>query len=290
MYNQYPYPQQQFMGAPQGYGTFYGARPTPKFTQPVTPELSKMLLQQNSDLDIRVSNVDKIRSWCTHREHGTGRPALVENADGTVTCRVCGKTFKLVDLTDDDVKKLVGDMSNAMNTVKVMYADIPEEFEKAYMIIDPLLDKFPELWKRASQNFGMYEYYTGNIQYAPNGGVNNWQAANSMINGFNLFQQNPMMYQQPYPVYQQAPMYQPNMGGYAVPPQGAPVQQPAAAPVAAPAIDPYGMVYPGGPFNTQMQPGFNPLMATPGAMAAPAPAPAAAAPAAEVQQTKQMSV
>ena len=288
----YQYPQYpQMMG--QAYpGAVYGARPTPKYTQPVTPELSKMLLQQNSDLDVRISNIDKIRSWCTHKEHGTGRPALVENADGSVTCRICGETFNLVDLSnEEEIKKHVVDIVNDMNTVKAAYADIPEEFEKSYMQIIPLLAKLPDLAKRAVQNFGMYEYYTGNLQFAPQGGTMNYfQAANGMANGFNVFPQN-TMYQ--YPVYQQAPVQQP-MGGWAVPPQAAPapVAQPTAAPVAAPAIDPYGMVYPGQMFTPQAQQvPFNPLMATPGAMAAPAPAPApAAAPAAEVQQTKQMSV
>ena len=300
MYNPYPQYSQypQMMGGQQVFpGAVYGARPTAKFTQPVTPELSKMLLQQNSDLDVRITNIDKIRSWCTHKEHGTGHPALVENADGSVTCRICGETFRLVDLSnEEEIKKAVINISDIMNTVKSAYADIPEEFEKSYMPILALIAKLPDLAKRAVQNFGMYEYYTGNLQYAPQGGtVNYWQAANGLANGFNVFPQGGM-YQ--YPVYQQAPVQpQPPIGGWAMPPQGAPAPaaQPAQAPVAAPAIDPYGMVYPGQMFTPQAQQiPFNPLMATPGTRAAPAPAPAATAaapaPAPEVQQTKQMSV
>lgn len=104
MYQQYyqQIPQQQFTPYGQYTGVGYGGRPTPKCTQPVTQEMAKMLNQNADELSIQISNTEKVRNWCTHKEPSNGRIALVDNGDGSVTCRVCGSTFHIIeDLAKD---------------------------------------------------------------------------------------------------------------------------------------------------------------------------------------------
>ena len=312
--------QQMNYGQPQ-FGVMYGNRPMPKCTQPVTSEMEKLLKQNNDELDIRISNTDKIKNWCTHKEPGTGRLALVENADGTVTCRVCGERFHMVEDTEEQVQQTADHMIDILQTIKAMYLDAPEEFIKNYSQTLSMMRMVTNVYKRASNNFGVYEAYSGNL-FNANPGYNTFAAANGILGSFNPLGYNPMPmnmgYGQPqawpqapqgyYPGYQQ-PGYaqqpqawpqQPQQGGWAMPPQNG--QQMGAPTV--PYVDPNGQVMPGAPMGpttmggNPMMPGFNPLMNTgvPGAnMTAPAPTgPAVQQPAApataEPTQNKQMTV
>ena len=294
---------QQNYGQPAfgAYGFNYGPRPQPKYTQPITPELAKMLNQQNDELDIRISNTEKVRNWCTHKEPGTGRLALVDNGDGSVTCRVCGETFHLAYDEDKVVAENVDKVVDYLQTIKAMYVDIPEEFLKAYSQTKSMVEKIKDLMPRAKKNFSTYEVFQ-NAVYPNYSGVNHFQAANGILSGVNPFMPQQPMMGYGYP-YGQVPAQQPGM--WAQPPMQQ-MQMPAA-----PQINPWdGNVTPaqmqampmapttiGG---IPMTPGYNPLMNTgmPGAMTAPAPtAPVPAAPVAaeglpvqEPTQTKQMTV
>lgn len=317
--------QQQMNNYPFNNGFAYAARPMPKCTQPVTPELYKMLNQQGDELDIRISNVDKIKNWCTHKEPGTGRMALVENpSDGTVTCRICGETFRIVDDTDADVEAATNHMVDILQTIKATYVDAPEEFIKQYSQTLSMIKKVPDLYKRGNKNFALYESYTGQAMPSTPG-YNTFTAMNGILNGYNPMMGGWGMPQQPLgaqPAPQAWPMTGQPMGQQPMQPQmvnpGAPwsmgqqPMQPQAGTWATPPqgqatvpyIDPQGNVmpgYPNGPTTMAGQPmaaGFNPLMATgavPGNMAAPMPTgPAQATPVApatgEPTQTKQMTV
>lgn len=311
-------PQQPFYG---GYA--YGARPAPRCTQPVTPELQKMLNQQSNELDIRISNTDKIKNWCTHKEPTTGRLALIENSDGTVTCRVCGETFRMVDnMTTEQIKAICSQVIDILQTIKIMYLDSPEDFTKAYYQTISMIQKIPDLWDRAYKNFTMYESYTGTL-YPSNPNFNSFAAASGILGGFNVFgNQQPYGYAQPMapqgwpqgqpmqqpmaqPMGQQMgqPMQQPmNMNQMTYP--GGPWAMPNMAPqggATVPYVNQNGQVMPGQPMapttmgGAPMAPGFNPLVNTsvPAAnMSAPAPTGPApqTAPAAEPAQTKTMTV
>ena len=322
-----PAMQQPFFNGYNGYS--YGPRPAPKCTQPVTPELSKMLIQQNDELDIRISNTDKVRNWCTHKEPPTGRLALVENQDGTVTCRVCGETFHIVEDPEKEIQAISDKAVDIVQTIKTIYVDAPEEFIKNFSQVISMIKKLPDLMKRANKNFGLYEVFTGSVM-PNNPGYNSFQAANGILNGFNVFQpqQMPMgmgmnmgMGYQPQPqpqafFGQQPPMGQPMMGQQPQQaPAGYPQQQWAQPPVmgqpTVPQVDQFGNVIPGQPMmpngpttmgGAPMAPGYNPMVntqAVPGAMTAPVPTGPAqtAAPATdggyptqEPVQTKQMTV
>lgn len=316
--------QQQFPNGNFYGGYSYAPRPVINTTQPVTAEMSKMINQENNQLDIRISNVDRIKNWCTHKEPNTNRVALVENPDGTVTCRVCGETFRIVEDSDEEVVNTCRHMNDIIQTIKTTYLDIPEEFLKGYSQIMSIISKTPELWKRANKNFSLYESYTG-VVYPSNPNMNPFAAASGILGGFNPIPQGAWQPQMqmggmpmgpqgwPNGMTQQPQMtQQPNMNGqWATPPQ-----QPQMAGV--PYIDPNGNVMPGMPGTmpgampgsmpmgpttmggNPMAPGFNPLMnntMVPGNMTAPTPTgpqqPVAAVPAPQPEQptqTKQMSV
>ena len=310
--------QQQPMsgGFPQQNGFAYGARPAPHVTQPVTPDLQKMLHQNNDELDIRISNVDKIRNWCTHKEYGTGRVALVptgntdEEGNTEVTCRICGSTFYMINDIVKKSEKVSKDCINIIQTAKAQFMDAPEDFIKSYSQMLSMLDMLPKIATKASKNFSLYENYTGNI-YQTNPNVNAFQAFTNLVSGYPMgYPQQPMGYGMPQTGYY--PPQQPM--GYGMPQAGYP-QQPnmnGAIPMGgqvmpqAPQVDANGNVIPGygmpNAMNTMggmpMQPGFNPLVNQPTTNPAPVPtgpAPQATttpvtAPAGDPQQTKTMTV
>lgn len=320
--NQFGFNNQQ----PFYNGYAYGGRPVPKCTQPITPELAKMLNQQDNDLNIQISNYDKIKNWCTHKEPNTGRMSIVSNNDGTVTCRTCGATFHIIDNIEEKASEVAVAVDDIIQTIKLTYLDMPEDFLKEYSQMSTLAGLLPKLAKKATNNFNMYESYTGNL-YQTNPSMNAFQAASNILSGFNVFggqqpmwgpmnqpmggmpqqpmwgqpmggmpQQQPMWNQQQQPMGQQAPWgmnqqmgQQPNMWNQPTVPQ----------------IDQNGNVIPGNQtppsVNTMggmpVQPGFNPFVNQPTVPNMPqaggvAPTPAPTGPAApnEQQQTKTMTV
>lgn len=317
--------QQQFQQYPQygAYGYGYAGRPTPKCTQPVTPELSKMLNQNSEELSVQISNTEKIRNWCTHKEPGTGRIALVHNPqdpEDLVTCRVCGAKFHIINDLVAKSSEAATLANDVLQTIKTIYLDISEDFLKAYSQTGTMFQLLPKLAEKAANNFGLYEAYSGNLY--PNGpGMNTFQAASNIIGGFNVFGGQPMGGYYGYP--QQQPMGQPMMYGqppmgqpmgqqpqqmiYGQPPMGQPMgqypngaipmggavmgQQPMGQPT-VPQIDPNGNVVPGGSMappsvNTMGNVpvgGYNPFVAQPGGVAPP-PAPTGPQQATVQQQT-----
>lgn len=218
--NNYQNPQQvqsyPFRPGPQGYG--YGPKPTPKFTQPVTAEMSKLIHQQDNALDIKISKTDFIKNQCTHKEPGTGVPSVVQinpEDPSLVVCRTCGETFHVMENVNDEINNLAERLIDVMQTVKLMYVDAPEDFIKEFFQCISLIKKLPKIWEKASSDFTTYEQYSGNA-FPINGSPNAFQAVGSMMT-VNPFPN--MAYGQPP---QPQPYGQPQYGqGY-----GAPQPQP----------------------------------------------------------------
>lgn len=281
----YPTYQAMPMNGPTGYAP--ANRPQPRYTQPVTQEMSKMILSQEDDLSVKISPIERAKNQCTHKFPGTGQLALVDSGpDNQVTCRVCGETFHLIMDPSAKIAKTAEDMRDILQSIKTMYLDIPENFVKEYFQLITLLERAPALFDKASKNYKMYDQYnTSPVGVYP--GMNTFQQVNGMIGGANMGGIMPQPYAYGYTPAQ--PGYYPQPGAYGYPqqaPQGYPqqgyVQQPQA-PQAQPQqtwpVNAYGQPVP--PAPTQYDPNANPLMYTAPASTTAAPpvtGPAAPAP------------
>lgn len=271
--------QQYFMNNNMMNGNGYAYsmnRPKAQNTQPVTPEMAA-ILKKESTLDMRIDQKDIWRAMCTHKDPTTHVSTLVQNADGTLTCSVCGKSFRFFEGGVEDVNAAVSTIIDVLQTTKTIYLDAPAKMIEQYYQVIPLLEKLPILWNMAVRNFDNYQGID-DMNPISNSYGSGFAAMNTMLTNPYAFGQQfgqPMM-QQPM-MGQPMPMGQPMMG-----------------------------------YNPQMmQPmmGYNPQMMgqqpvadanNPMAYNAPVPgvmpaAPVAQAPAApvtqgEVQQQKQMSV
>lgn len=221
--------------APSGYGQQQSV-PVQKTKNALTPEEIKSLRKNVGTFSLALTREEVLRGICTHKDEN-GAETLRENADGSVTCSVCGYTFDpKQNCTEDILQGYVADIVDVLQTIKLLYIDIPAETAREYFQLIPLIEKIPKLFKVASENFNRHE---NSLNYRYNGTpstINLYQMLNngSLNTGYATqmpYQQqpmynDPMMAQQPVGMgmpYQQPQFQQSNGFGYpgAVPqPQG----------------------------------------------------------------------
>ena len=181
----------------------------PKFTQTLTDEQIASLRQKTDKFSLGLTQEDVWRGICFHRDkNGT---TLRQNLDGTTTCTICGYTFDPTqDMSEEDVQHAVDGIIDIMQTIKLLYLDMPEQPAKEYFQIIPLLEKAPKLYKIASDNFARHEQWN-NFRFngTPNT-VNLYNMLNSgMMQPMGGMMNNGMMGQ---PMMGNG-MYQQPMGG-----------------------------------------------------------------------------
>jgi hypothetical protein len=86
---------------------------------------------------------------------------LVRDTDGTVRCEVCGYRFTPIDVSTspDDVQDSVNLIIDILQTIKLLFIDMPASAQREYFQIIPLIEKVPKLFKLAVDNFSKHENY-----------------------------------------------------------------------------------------------------------------------------------
>ena len=139
-------------GYPMNYG--YNKPKMPNPTNPLSKEDMALLKQKAPQFSLAISQVDALKAICTHRD-GEGEK-LITNNDGTVTCAICGTTFRPVNATPEEVNAIFETAVNCLETIKIMYMDIPDDVTKAYFQMTPFLQKGPQLYKIANDHYQRY--------------------------------------------------------------------------------------------------------------------------------------
>ena len=247
--------------------------PTPNNNPSLTAEEMKLIATQNpSKLDITITEADKFRAICNHKDQNKiDRVVQLSDGSGDVFCPICNYRWNPDNLSKEEVKELCDKLIAAMQNAKWV-GDYGVELTRQYFAMIPLLEKFPDLYEYAMKQFNRYCSTNG---YASANDAAIYSQYNNLMGFSSGYGYNPQP--QGYygstvnPQYAQAPQYGMPMNPYAA--QGV-VQQPATNvnPMQAPQ---YGM--PMNPYAAQA-----PMQPTPGVgapingMAAPNYAPAAA--------------
>lgn len=162
-------------------GTMYNqAKPVqPQNTQPLTQAEQNELKKKSPTFTTELTREELLRSYCTHRNHDGS--ALMVNADGSGTCTICGETvmFPQDGYTKEEVEEIVLKFKNLLNVIKCEYFDVPDQIVKDFFQIMPYVERVPQLYKLAMQNFNSYN--NKNV-----GGVNPVYGADS-YNFWNSF-------------------------------------------------------------------------------------------------------
>lgn len=229
-----------------------------RFENALTPDEIEQLSKKASQFSIAITNEERLRGICNHRTADGTKDALVEDPiTGNMRCQICGYEFKPVDpsVSIEDIKDSVQVIENILQTIKLLYIDLPPEAARDYFQIIPLIDKIPELFEFAAKNFSKHGIDQWNMYGNQPGTINMFN------NLLNLFGGGQMMQQ---PVQQPAPGFMNQPAGY--PSYGAPMMG-GMAPVG----------YPGQPSNgfgflnaSQYQPQTGAFAYTPPQMTTPA--------------------
>lgn len=194
------------MGYNNGMMNYGYNRPKmPNPTNPLTQDELNLLKQKAPQFSLAVSQVDALKAICTHRDKNGEQ--LIQNPDGSVTCALCGTTFTPIQANEETINEIFKTAVDCLETIKIMYMDIPDDVTKAYFQMTPYLQKAPQLYKIANDHYQRYnnsQVISG--QYNNNGGA------------FNLFAQmmNPGMMAgmgMPYAQPGAAPQQQYQQGG-----------------------------------------------------------------------------
>ena len=234
----------------QGYAYNGMPQPVQKFNNFLSADEIKMLQQKGDHFSLSLTQEELLRGICNHRNaEGTADTLVFDPLTGEARCVICGYKFRPIESETslEDIKLDVSRIVDILQTIKLMYIDLPEEAAKQYFPIIPLIEKIPQLFEFAAKNMNKHEANTWMYNNRNMGAI-------SMFNNLqNMFGSGMMMngYQQ-QPMYGQQPMGQPGMmGGY---------PQFNQAPVGAMAPN-NGFGYPGASAAPQPNPAFNPAAA-----------------------------
>lgn len=206
-----------------------------KFNNYLTPEQIKRLQVKESQFSIGLTEEEQLRGICNHRNpDGTSDALIYDPITGTAKCSICGYEFRPVepDIGLDVLKEDVARIVDVLQTIKLMYIDLPAEAGREYFQIIPLIEKIPQLFEFAAKNMNKHEAYNWQFNNHNMGAVAMFNNLTSLFGGMNAggYQQQPMQpmmnpaYAQPAG-FPQAAYGQPNAFGY--PGASMPAYQPA---------------------------------------------------------------
>ena len=236
----------------------------------LSAEEIKQLQQERSQFSLGLTTREMLQGSCTHRSiDGMSDSLTYDPVTGVARCSICGYEFKPIEAETslETIKDSCDTIVDILQTIKILYTDLPADAAREYFQIIPLIGKIPQLFEFAAKNFAKHE-------------ANNWQYNNynmggiSMLNNLNNMFGMGMGGMAPQPMYQQPMMnpQQPTMAGYPQAAYGAPMGGNAFGYQGASQVPPQGYAPTNPGFQYQPTPQATPAAPTVSAPAAPADA------------------
>lgn len=222
-----------------GYVGFYynpqnGTQYASKQSSSLSAEEYNRLVKQENPFSLALTETEMLRGICNHRTLDGTKDTLFQDTDGTVRCEVCGYRFNPVDpnLSKEDVQDAVNLITDILQTIKLLFIDMPLPAQREFFQIIPLLDKVPQLFELAVKNFNKHENYNLWGYRGQNmGTLNLFNMLSGVLNGTApmggmMGQGMPMGNGQQMPLGGMgAPMPNPAYGAFETPMMGAPNMQ-----------------------------------------------------------------
>ena len=200
------------------------AAPMQKFNNTLTAEEIQKLQKKSAEFSLGITQEEWLRGVCNHRSaDGSQDTLVIDPLTGEARCTTCGYQFKPIEpnVSIDEIRSDVDRIVDILQTIKLMYVDLPPEAAREYFQIIPLIEKIPQLFEFAAKDMNKHE-------------ANMWQYNNQNIGAVRMFNNLQSMFangmQQPQPMMNQPmmnpmagpgmpvgtmPQYNANMGGNA---------------------------------------------------------------------------
>lgn len=199
-YGQQMDPYAQVRGTGYQYnGMGFGQPQQAKAKNALTSEEIQKLIQKKNVFSLAITETEKLRAICTHR-FDNGNDALSDVFDssgvatGMVKCQICGHVFRPADVSTDidTIRAIIAEAIDVLQTIKLVYLDIPVEVAREYFVVIALLEKVPELFEHACKDWVRHEKFMGSSYNTRN--ANYLQLLNMIVGGMdpntvNMYQQ-----------------------------------------------------------------------------------------------------
>lgn len=136
-------------------GTMYANRQMAAFTNPLSAQVRQELSKNNEAFSLLVTEDELNRAICTHRNPDAKDFTIVPEGDH-LKCTICGARFRLDELTEQQVKKIVDDFENLLQAAKMFYIDCPEAVAKQYYSMIPFVRKAAKMYNISLNNYKRY--------------------------------------------------------------------------------------------------------------------------------------
>jgi len=151
------------MGAPMGGYQYNGMNPqaTMKVQNVLTESEIKELQSTASQFSLGLTDREMLQAACNHRSaDGTTDTLVIDSKTGLCRCTICGYEFKPVDsdTSYEVIKDACDRIVDLLQTIKIMYTDLPAQAAREYFPIIPLINKIPQLFQFAAKSFAKHEY------------------------------------------------------------------------------------------------------------------------------------
>lgn len=149
---------------PRGTGYGYGGVDPAKMTKTKNAlsddEISK-LIQKENQFSLAITENERLRAICTHRFQN-GMDALIDIGDGMQRCQICGHEFMPVspyNSSKEDIKGIVEQAKDVLQTIKLIYLDMPAAAAREFFVVIALLDKIPDLFEAGCKDYIRHEKF-----------------------------------------------------------------------------------------------------------------------------------
>lgn len=216
MFNNMYQPQGFYPNTPfAGQGMVPNQQPMAKTGNWLSPDKYALLQKGLTQFKLSVTEEELARGQCNHY-NVNGTSALIPDADGSggCTCSICGTHFNTTEFKAEDVMNATQNILDILNTIKIMYLSLDPNAALEYFQIIPFIEKIPQLYNIAVNDFKKYEGVNTFVQPSQQNPFNIFSmmtnpAAFAPAYGYQQPMAQPMGYQ-PQPVAPQAqPMYNP---------------------------------------------------------------------------------
>lgn len=173
---------------PQGSGFQYRGidpnRTQTKIGNILSEEEMGKLIQKGNQFSLAITEMERLKAICTHR-FANGTEALVDIGGGAQRCQICGHEFLPVPVmtNKEDIKNQIEGTKDILQTIKLLYLDMPAEAAREYFVLIALLDKVPDLFECACKDFVRHE------KFMPYGTYGN--RTENILNIFNMITGGP---------------------------------------------------------------------------------------------------
>lgn len=119
-------------------------------------ELKKLQARKTKKKKMSPSKIEKIKCRCNHRDVSGVCDSLIIDKGRVAKCKICRAKFRPKSPGNDTLvlaKESSKNVIDILQTIKIMYPDMPTEIADQYYEMIPLLERLPNLFEIANNNF-----------------------------------------------------------------------------------------------------------------------------------------